>query len=74
MSKYLNFQQCFDFKGKTKRFEIVSKSSGDALGRISWYPQWRQYTFSPAYPTVWNVSCLQDIQNFINELMEERKK
>ena len=73
MSKYLNFQQVINFKGKTKRYEIISKSNGDVLGRIYWYAQWRQYTFSPAYPTVWNKECLKDIQNFLQQLMDERK-
>lgn len=109
MSKYIEFKQ-IPFKGKTKRFEIVSKTSfeeckkclenyyatsnwcignkyfkgcddchgtGKApiiLGRIQWYSPWRQYTFSPAYPTVWNKDCLNTINEFIINLMEERKK
>lgn len=73
ISKYLKFKQ-IPFKGKTKRFEIISKSSGDILGRISWYSNWRQYTFSPSYPTVWNKDCLKDIQDFIQQLMLERQE
>jgi len=71
MDKYLEFKE-IPFNGKTKRFEIISVSSGDTLGRISWYSQWRQYTFSPSYPTVWNRDCLDAIINFINKLMNER--
>ena len=109
MSKYIEFKQIL-FKGKTKRFDIVSKTSFEEckncngygyipqtvifkddtliecprceglgkkntiLGRISWYPQWRQYAFSPGYPTVWNKDCLNTITEFIINLMEERKK
>lgn len=109
MSKYIEFKE-IPFKGKTKRFEVVSKTSftecktchgnGDSfhnvpteqdlsdvcpicngrgkitivLGRISWYPQWRQYTFNPGYPTVWNIDCMNEICHFILGLMEERKK
>ena len=72
MSKYLKFIQV-PFKGKTKRFHIVSKSSGDIIGKISWHSQWRQYTFAPAFPTIWNSSCLQDIETLLNVLMDERK-
>lgn len=72
ISKYLEFKQ-IPFEGKTKRFDVLSKSSGDLLARIQWYPQWRQYVFSPAYPTHWNKDCLNDIQTFINNLMLERK-
>ena len=84
MSKYLEFKE-IPFKGKTKRFDIVSKTtncqncegygkinrdySPDTcpecfgygniiLGRIQWYSQWRQYTFSPAFPTIWNRDCM----------------
>ena len=73
MSKYLEFQQEFNYKGKTKRFEVISKKHGYSLGRISWYGAWRQYTFSPAFKTIWNKECLKDIQNFLQQLKDERK-
>ena len=72
MSKYLEFRQT-PYEGKTKRFEIISIKHGDSLGRISWYGAWRQYTFSPNFNTVWNKDCLKDIQDFLCDLMEERK-
>ena len=105
MSKYLEFKQV-PFKGKTKRFEVISKSSigvcekccgkgwyintnseivvdcSDCnrtgrtdiiLGRISWYSQWRCYTFSPAFETIWNKDCLKDIHDFLQQLKNERK-
>jgi hypothetical protein len=73
MNQYIEFKQ-IPYEGKTKRFEIISKSSGDILGRISWHGAWRQYTFSPAYPTIWNKDCLNDVANFLFNLMEERKR
>ena len=105
MSKYLEFIEV-PFKGKTKRFEVISKTSIGTcqacygkgwqiqdknqavfdcpkcggtgktdiiLGRISWYFQWRQYTFSPSFDTIWNKDCLNDIIFFINNLMQDRK-
>lgn len=72
MTKYLEFKQV-PFKGKTKRFEVISKNNGYSLGRISWYGAWRQYTFSPAFETIWNKDCLKDIQDFLENLMIERK-
>jgi len=71
---------CFEEKGsvssrKTKLFLIKNKNSNDSLGVIAWYAPWRQYCFSP--PThadlVFSVSCLADIQDFINTLMFERR-
>lgn len=73
MSDYLEFQQVMNFKGKTKRFEVISKNQGFSIGRIQWYSSWRQYCFSPAFETVWNRTCLKDIQDFLQQLMNERK-
>lgn len=105
-SKYLEFKQV-SFKGKTKRFEVISKNSiGDCekcygngwyileeseahltckicngtgrtyiiLGRIMWKKGWRQYIFSPSYPTIWNKDCLKDLQDFLQQLMDERNQ
>lgn len=73
MSKYLEFEE-IPFKGKTKRFEILSKQSKYVLGRIYWYPQWRQYIFSSSYETIWNKDCLNDINIFLQKLMNDKKK
>jgi len=72
MIKYLEFKQV-PYEGKTKRFEVISKNHESVIGRISWYGAWRQYTFSPAFETVWNRECLKDIQDFLQNLMDERK-
>ena len=61
MSKYLECKVC-DNSGEIPLI----------LGRISWYSAWRQYTFSPTFPTAWNRECLDTIINFINKLMNER--
>jgi len=71
MSKYLKFKEV-PFKGKTKKFEVISKSCGAYLGLISWYPPWRQYTFNPDVQTVWNKDCLKTVHDFIQQLMDER--
>lgn len=72
MDKYLIFKQ-IPYEGKTKRFEVISKLHGNILGRISWYGAWRQYIFSPSYPTVWNNNCLKDIINFLEQLRKNYK-
>jgi hypothetical protein len=61
-------------KKKTKRFTIKSKSSGVYLAEIRWYGPWRQYCFFPKPETIFNVTCMGDISNFIRQLMEERKR
>lgn len=71
-SKYLEFVEV-PWEGKTRRFNILSKRNGEIIGRIQWYPQWRQYTFDPGFPTTWNVGCLNDIIKVIESLMRERE-
>jgi hypothetical protein len=60
--------------GKTDVYDVLSKSSGTILGHIKWYGPWRQYCFMPSPYCVFNNGCMTDIINFINELMEERKR
>lgn len=71
MNPYLEFKQV-PYEGKTKRFEVISIKHGYTLGRISWYGGWRCYIFSPAFETIWNKDCLKDIQDFLQQLMDER--
>jgi len=70
MNKYLEFQQV-PFKGKTKKFKIISKKRNCFLGRIEWYSHYRQYSFAPMSFTVWNKECLKEIQEFLQELKEK---
>jgi hypothetical protein len=76
LSEYLNFEEDDHYGGKTKRIIVVSKKHLNILGAIKWYGAWRQYTFYPEPDTIWiwNKECLKDIINYINNLMQERKK
>ena len=63
-------------KGKTKKFDVISKSSEYILGYIDWYNPWRQYCFT-VYPdgeTVFNSTCLELITNFLKDINVEHKK
>jgi hypothetical protein len=71
-TKYLKFV-LIKYKTKTKVYAVVSVNHGDELGRIEWFPRWRQYCFMPFGMTVWNTGCLDDIQKFLNVLMETRR-
>jgi len=64
MSKYLEFN-VIEKKPKTKVIEVTSKLHGDRLGIIKWFGRWRQYAFLPENGTVFNVECLDNIQNYI---------
>lgn len=50
-----------------------NRKSGDVLGHVRYYPQWRQYV-SQLYPSaVFNNSCLRDIADFLDQLNAEKK-
>lgn len=60
-------------KPKTNVWNIFSNSSNDVLGGVAWYAPWRQYCFYAKEGCIFNAGCLCDIQNFIDNLMIERK-
>lgn len=64
----------YEHKPKTNVYGVLNKNSGDEIGEIKWYPHWRQYTFFPEDGCVFSVGCLNDVNSFITDLMEDRKK
>lgn len=58
---------------KIKTFLIINNTYNNVLGEIKWNPKWRQYCFYPTNETIFSVGCLNDINNKITELMNERK-
>ena len=73
MSKYMIFHLVGD-TGKTEIWNILSKSSEFVLGQIKWYSPWRQYCFFPSPNSVFNPTCMDDINKFIKELMRKRRE
>lgn len=73
MSKYLEFH-LLEEKPKTKVVGVYSKRNDDVLGEIKWFGRWRQYAFFPEPGTIFNVECLNDIQNYIKGMMDERRR
>lgn len=61
-------------KPKTNIYSVVNISGDYSLGKIKWYPAWRQYCFFPEEQTIWNKDCLQEIKIFIQKLMNDRKR
>ncbi len=72
-SKYLEFDW-IGHTGKTDIWNVLSKSSGYILGQIKWYGAWRQYCFWPSPKTIFNPQCMEDINQVIKQLMEDRRK
>lgn len=65
--KYIYFLKVAD-KPKTSVWHCRSQSSNALLGEVKWYGPWRQYCFFPEANTVFNVTCHEDINNFIGQL------
>ena len=73
-TKYKFIQFIFvDKTEKTSIWNCYNLKSGDRIGRVKWYCTWRQYCFLPENETVYSRGCLCDINNFIEQLMDDRK-
>ena len=70
-TKYLAFV-VVPSKGKTKIITIINRHHEEVIGEIRWFSRWRQYCFFPYDGTIWNTTCMEDVQNVINGLKEER--
>jgi len=71
--KYINFVwQILPEKRKTKRYACYNKA--ECIGVVEWFARWRQYCFFPCDGTVFSKGCLDDIADFIKQLMDERNK
>jgi hypothetical protein len=71
-TKYLRFDN-INVTGKTKVIFIINIHHDEVIGEIRWFSRWRQYCFLPNSSTVWNTTCLDDVNAVIKQLMNERK-
>ena len=63
MAKFIEFDEVMPHpKGI---FLIRNKRAKDILGKIEWYPRWRQYVVEFEEGTVWSQDCLADVRAFI---------
>lgn len=60
-------------RSKTKIIDIINIRHDEVIGEIKWFGRWRQYCFYPNDNTIWNKTCLDDVQEVIYILMNERK-
>lgn len=70
--KHIHFK-IVEEKPATKVWECRVNSSGFILGTIRWRSLWRQYCFMPGRSTVFNKDRMNDISDFIDKQMAERK-
>lgn len=66
--QYLKFIK-LDYNGKTTKWSCQNKHHGEELGIIKWHPSWRQYCYFPMIQAVYSAGCLDDIADFIRNLI-----
>lgn len=75
MSEYIAFQQSgTSISGKTEVWDVVATRTQTSLGRIKWFPRWRQYAFFPTSDTIFNTDCLNKISNHVAHLNRRYKE
>lgn len=70
-TKYLNYTKIGD-TGKTIVIG-VGNNSGEKLGKISFSGAWRKYVFTTLTDIQLDTSCMKNIIETIEELMNQRK-
>lgn len=55
----------------SRSFAVVSRK-GPLLGRIVWYPRWKQYILEPMPRTLWSADCLVDIRSAMGQIDRKR--
>lgn len=61
-----------DQKPKTGVYRVDNNRNGQELGIIKWFPGWRQYCYFPSCPAVYSKGCLEDINEFMESLRNQR--
>ena len=72
--KYIYFVEVPNHGRTTKFFHGRNNKMDLCLGVIRWDRGWRQYCFYPNAETMFSKGCLEDVNDFIGQLMDERKK
>jgi hypothetical protein len=52
----------------TKVYEIKNKKNNVLIGYIRWYSPWRKFCLFPVNYSVYDTSCLNYINEFINAI------
>ena len=72
--KYIVFVDVPAMHLKTFIWSCRNAGSDTEIGRVQWYARWRQYCFFPSDDCVFSAGCLADIQDFIKQAMEDRRR
>ena len=68
VAKYIEFENDGETVYGKPEYLCKSKSGGNVLARIVWYPRWRQWVCEPAPNTIWSQDCLADMREYMVSL------
>ena len=71
--KHIYFKVDF-YRAKIAEYGCYHNKDDEQFGYVRWYPGWKQYCFKPYSDTVLSAGCLNDIVDFIQQLMDKIKK
>lgn len=66
--KHIHFKEFREPFIEGRCFMIVNNKTEASLGTIYFYPQWKKYVFEGFEGCCFDVNCLNDIIDFINQL------
>jgi hypothetical protein len=72
--RYIKFELALTQPPKTSVWFCLNIETGSVLGKVKYYPAWRQYCYFPQSATVFNDGCLRDIADFLGQLDADRKE
>ena len=59
----------------TDTWDVADRLTGrTSLGEVRWVAQWRRYLFVPAAGRVFDATCLRDISDFCDRVMQDRQR
>jgi len=74
-TKYLRFIKLERPPSKKTDIILIDSVSGNyTLGRIEWFGRWRQYCFFPYEETVWNIGCMKEVYEVLEDLKNKRNR
>ena len=71
--EFISFKMT-DKKLRTTTWLCINNRSGSELGIIKWYGAWRQYCYFPTAQAVYSKGCLEDIAQFLRELITRHRE
>ena len=72
--KHVRFDLVENAPDGTSVFNVYNIYDGTLLATIEWFDKWKKYCLFPYEDTAWEVECLTEVINYINELMKYLKK